>query len=214
MLHPNDESIQGLFQNLDRYWRKEIIYKFKPINKNEYENFALELPDQIANHFIEDDNYIVTNGELKFTFRASNNHSNIQDYYCELCEDDLTGRCYDCSLKNFKKSLKNELKLIYENYMNKMDDNNCIYCLNPRVKPRIPFCSEHYNESLFNMLKDENIQGLLDAHIRELNETQLDLYNEMIKFLKNPVPRTFKITYTLRDVDGCKYQRTIKLFHF
>lgn len=185
MINPSDERIQSLFQNLDRYWGKEITYKFDPIKKKEYDNFILELSYQPVNELVKD-NYNVTNGELKFTFQSDTS-----------------------TLEDLKESLKYELNKLYNDYTNDEDDDKCMYCPNPRISPNDLFCTEHDDLNL--RISDKTFRNTLNNHIMDLNETRLDNYKGIVKFLKDPVPLKFKVTYTTKKYEGGRIQRTIRL---
>jgi len=175
MLYCDDTSLYKLCKNLDSWWDKEIFYKFKPVPlaDGEYENFVAEFRYQFMNDYIEEDKYHLMNGELRYIFRGQKEHS----------------------LKKFKRSLVNQLKKLYEDYMNKSEDNDFV---------------DAFGKPLFDVPKDN--KPLREAYIRELNAHRLDEYEDIIYFLKDPVPKLLYYTYTTNeDKNGNKRRKTVKL---
>lgn len=184
MFYCDDTSLYKLCKNLDSWWDKEIVYKFKPVPlaDGEYENFVAEFRYQFMNDYIEEDKYTLMNGELRYIFRGQKEHS----------------------LKKFKRSLVNRLKKLYEDYVNKSEDNDFV---------------DVFEKPLFDIPKDNKPLReayIREAYIRELNAYRLDEYENIIYFLKDPVPKILYYTYTTNeDTNGNtnrnKRRKTVKL---
>ena len=230
MIHPR--YLEYMFSNLEYYWRKEIVYEFEPLSEEQFTDFSIILAKlNWFNCCIENDNYILTNGELRFMFRANNKYSKKWDTednghfkykcYCEgegSCVNDITGRCYDCSLTDFKNNFYCRIKYHYDCNIGMPDDRKCLDCskfpMSLREErifedPKTLFCEKHCADfinscDLKDILNTNSVINKACIYYREYllknKKKHKTKYYALLEFIKNPVPKFYSFEFNCTRV--------------
>ena len=186
-----------LFYKVREAWGKRVTYTYDNTRNGVYRRGYHVLEN---NDFIDGKDTLLGNGKYEFTFLPSEEYvsGEARCYTCDKCND--RKGCLNCQYKDFVLRLSiqlNESKLwIDPSY----DDHRCILHCNEMAvdfdKKRDPLdkntllCETHINKLLLKTTKE---------YINDKRSYHVTRYEEIMKFLRNPVPRETKI---LHDSDN------------
>ena len=211
MFDLNDDSeVRKLFSNLDDYYQTNVIYKFNtPISNDTLEYLEDSFPR--TNHFNEfvnySDTYEITYYDISFIFEGNEEVQWFEDddwFFqpnddCPFCPSNEGGeRCRDCMLNDFKNTLYNKLRTLYNNINTEnYDDNKCILSCGFHTKTYLgPDDKRDLSNpgTLYCRIHSTNFSADLLMRYREnLKNALLEKYNEIINFLKEPLPLKYEI---------------------
>ena len=216
MINNIDQSLSIL----DKYWEKQIVYTYDPNIKN-VSRKGNEVTE--GNKFIESRLIFIGDGTYKFKFLPDEEYDNDEGclYRCSNCTDedpevmpigdedvdyleecyyeniDHYGFCSSCRLKDFKHVLRQVLVDAAPWCDESYDDHCCIFdCGKSVIDKRLQrdfnnirslTCKSHCGTTY------QNLENIYNDYIKNKRESEVSIYNTVIKFLECPVPKEIRI---------------------